>query len=124
MRQNETAKPAGTPKATGRTGFYLGMGKAAGMQPTARPRSLLLVNLELDGHVEVSDLDYLNRVGQRRGAARGAEPLLHLLVMRKAFQQLGYFPVVSDVPAPVRWSTGLPTSWTTPQTSSTWPLRN
>lgn len=35
------------------------------------------------------------------GAARGAESLLHLLVMLKAFQRLGYFPAISHVPAPV-----------------------
>ncbi len=34
-------------------------------------------------------------------AARGAEPLLHLLVMLKAFQRLGYFPSISDVPVSI-----------------------
>ena len=34
-------------------------------------------------------------------AARGAESLLHLLVMLKAFQRLGYFPSITEVPVSI-----------------------
>jgi TnpA family transposase len=34
-------------------------------------------------------------------AARGAEPILSLLVMLKAFQRLGYFPTPGEIPGPV-----------------------
>lgn len=35
------------------------------------------------------------------GAARGPEPLLHILILLKVIQRLGYFPSVYDVPAPI-----------------------